>query len=100
MEAAAQGVLNARSNHPTSTFENLYDPDLMPPDLRRAHQKLDAETDRLYKRELPPLGLSGILCVGCDLRVRGWVLRAGGGSCLWVIGICWLCWWERLPVRR
>ena len=50
LEAAAQGVLDARSNHPGATLENLYDPDLMPPDLRRAHQKLDRETDWLYKR--------------------------------------------------
>ena len=50
LEAAAQDVLNARSNHPGATLENLYDPDLMPPDLRRAHQRLDRETDRLYKR--------------------------------------------------
>ena len=29
---------------------DLYDPDLMPPDLRRAHQALDRAVDRLYKR--------------------------------------------------
>ncbi|MDE0238357.1 MAG: class I SAM-dependent DNA methyltransferase [bacterium] len=50
LEAAAQAVLDARGNHPGATLENLYDPDLMPPDLRRAHQRLDRETDRLYKR--------------------------------------------------
>ena len=49
LEVAGQGVLDARNNHPEATLENLYDPDTMPPDLRRAHQKLDRETDRLYK---------------------------------------------------
>ena len=29
---------------------DLYDPDLMPPDLRRAHQALDRAVDRLYRR--------------------------------------------------
>ena len=29
---------------------DLYDPDLMPPNLRRAHQTLDRAVDRLYRR--------------------------------------------------
>ena len=27
--------------------------------------------------EVPEEGLSEILCIGCDLRVRGWELRTG-----------------------
>ena len=50
IETAAQAVLDTRASHPTSHLAALYDPDLMPPDLRRAHQTLDKAVDRLYKR--------------------------------------------------
>ena len=46
----AQAVLNARAAHPGATLADLYDPDLMPPNLRRAHQALDRAVDRLYRR--------------------------------------------------
>jgi len=45
----AQAVLDARAAHPNATLADLYDPDLMPPDLRRAHQALDRAVDRLYR---------------------------------------------------
>ncbi len=45
----AQAVLDARAAHPDSTLADLYDPDLMPPDLRKAHQALDRAVDRLYR---------------------------------------------------
>ncbi len=44
----AQAILDARNAHPESTLADLYDPDLMPPDLRHAHQKLDMAVDKLY----------------------------------------------------
>ena len=50
LEPLAQAVLDARAAHPGATLANLYDPDLMPPDLRRAHQALDRAVDRLYRR--------------------------------------------------
>ena len=50
LEPLAQAVLDARAAHPDSTLADLYDPDLMPPDLRRAHQALDRAVDRLYRR--------------------------------------------------
>ena len=50
LEIAAQDVLDARAAHPAATLAVLYDPLLMPPDLRRAHQALDRAVDRLYKR--------------------------------------------------
>ena len=50
LESLAQAVLDARAAHPESTLANLYDPDIMPPDLRRAHQALDRAVDRLYRR--------------------------------------------------
>ena len=42
--------MRVRAAHPDSTLADLYDPDLMPPDLRRAHQTLDRAVDRLYRR--------------------------------------------------
>ena len=50
VEALAQGVLDARAAHPDATLADLYDPDLMPSDLRRAHRRLDEAVDRLYRR--------------------------------------------------
>ena len=50
LESFAQSVLDARAAHPGATLADLYDPDLMPPNLRRAHQVLDRAVDRLYKR--------------------------------------------------
>ena len=50
LEPLAQAVLDARASHPGATLANLYDPDLMPPNLRKAHQALDRAVDRLYRR--------------------------------------------------
>ena len=49
LESLAQAVLAARAAHAGATLADLYDPDLMPPDLRRAHQALDRAVDRLYR---------------------------------------------------
>ena len=43
-------MLDARAAHPDATLADLYDPDLMPPNLRKAHQALDRAVDRLYRR--------------------------------------------------
>ncbi len=50
LEPLAQAVLDARAVHPNATLADLYDPDLMPPNLRRAHQALDRAVDRVYRR--------------------------------------------------
>ena len=50
LEPLAQAILDARAAHPGATLAELYDPDLMPPNLRRAHQALDRAIDRLYRR--------------------------------------------------
>ena len=50
LEPLAQAVLDARAAHPDATLADLYDPDLMPPALRRAHQALDRAVDRLYRK--------------------------------------------------
>ena len=49
LEPLAQAVLDARAAHPGATLAELYDPDLVPPNLRRAHQALDRAADRLYR---------------------------------------------------
>jgi hypothetical protein len=50
ISALAQAVLDARAAWPNSTLADLYDPDLMPPNLRKAHQTLDLAVDRLYRK--------------------------------------------------
>ena len=50
LEPLAQAVLDARSAHPDATLAELYDPDLMPRALRRAHQTINRAVDRLYRR--------------------------------------------------
>lgn len=49
VEALAQAVLDARAAHPTASLADLYDPDTMPANLRRAHAALDKAVDRLYR---------------------------------------------------
>ena len=45
----AQAVLDARGRHESATLAELYDPDVMPAALRRAHAALDRYVDRLYR---------------------------------------------------
>ena len=49
LKPLGQAVLDARAAHPGATLAELYDPDLMPPNLRKAHQALDRAVDRLYR---------------------------------------------------
>lgn len=46
----AQAILDARANHPDATLADLYDPDVMPADLRCAHIANDRAVDKLYSR--------------------------------------------------
>ncbi len=48
LELAAFGVLDAREAHSDKTLAELYDPKNMPPDLRKAHDKVDDLVDRIY----------------------------------------------------
>lgn len=52
IEKLAQAVLDARESEfakdPATSLADLYDPDLMPPSLRKAHQNLDKAVDKLY----------------------------------------------------
>ena len=63
IEAAAQGVLDARALFPASTLADLYDPLTMPPALVKAHAVLDRAVDAAYVaaekaagRKAPKLG--------------------------------------------
>jgi hypothetical protein len=51
IEAAADAVFAARAKHPGNSLADLYDPDTMPPDLARAHAKLDKAVDATYAIE-------------------------------------------------
>lgn len=51
IEAAAQGVLDARERFPQSSLADLYDPLTMPPELTRAHQALDRAVDAAYGKK-------------------------------------------------
>jgi len=50
IDAAAQAVLDARSKFPDSSLADLYDPDTMPPELAKAHQRLDKLVEKAYGR--------------------------------------------------
>jgi hypothetical protein len=45
----AEEVLDVRASFGTSTLADLYDPDVMPLELRRAHRALDAAVGSLYR---------------------------------------------------
>lgn len=51
LEPFAQAVLDARTTHVGATLADLYDPDTMPANLRRAHHALDRAVDRLYRKQ-------------------------------------------------
>jgi len=49
VEAAAQGVLDARALYADSTLADLYDPLSMPAELSKAHAKLDRAVEKCYR---------------------------------------------------
>ncbi len=51
IEKAAQVVLDARKLYPDSTLADLYDPNTMPPELVKAHEKLDNAVKSAYGNE-------------------------------------------------
>src|SRR5690606_819414 len=48
LTTCAQEILLARENHFPATIADLYDPETMPDDLRRAHEKNDETLERIY----------------------------------------------------
>jgi hypothetical protein len=50
LEPLAQSILDARNTHQGSTLADLYDPDFMPSNLRKAHNALDKAVDKFYRK--------------------------------------------------
>ena len=57
---AAKHVLETRTKHATTSLANLYDPRIMPADLRKAHNLLDRAVDKAYRSQPFPNELSRI----------------------------------------
>ena len=51
IENLAQNVLMTREFYPDMTLADLYDPDKMPEDLKKAHHELDLAVERLYRKK-------------------------------------------------
>lgn len=51
IEPLAQAILDARGEYPDASLAELYDPNLMPAKLKKAHTALDRAVDRLYSRK-------------------------------------------------
>jgi hypothetical protein len=51
IDTAAQGILDARAEHPDACLAELYDPLAMPANLRRAHEALDIAVECAYRPE-------------------------------------------------
>ena len=51
IEEKVFAVLDARENHTELTLANLYDPEKMPEDLRKAHDELDEIVDSVYRKK-------------------------------------------------
>lgn len=50
---AGKAVLDARKAHPGQSLADLYDPDFMPQDLRKAHESLDKVVDVAFGAAKP-----------------------------------------------
>lgn len=50
LDALAQAILDARAPYLEATLADLYDPDVMPANLRAAHRANDLAVDRLYRK--------------------------------------------------
>ncbi|VEI13887.1 Uncharacterised protein [Trueperella bialowiezensis] len=51
LDEAAFRVLDVREYHSEKTLAELYDPDLMPENLRDAHERVDALVDGIYRKK-------------------------------------------------
>ncbi|MBP5357712.1 MAG: methylase [Treponema sp.] len=48
IEQTAQAILDARAKYPDSSLADLYDENIMPPELRKAHRENDAAVMKGY----------------------------------------------------
>jgi type I restriction-modification system DNA methylase subunit len=51
LKPLAQKILDIRKHFKDSSLADLYDPDTMPPDLKKAHLRLDREVEKLYRKK-------------------------------------------------
>ena len=65
LTTTAEGILLARAAHPGKTLAQLYDPDLMPENLRAAHRANDLAVERCYRAE----------AFGSDEERLAWLFR-------------------------
>ena len=49
LEQSARNIIFARANHPELTLADMYNPDKMPEDLKKAHEENDILVDKLYR---------------------------------------------------
>lgn len=66
LNMAALRILDVREYHCEKTLAELYDPDMMPADLRAAHAKVDALVDSMYSKrgyETDEQRLSGLFAM-------------------------------------
>lgn len=50
---AGRGIIDVRNKHEGQSLSDLYDPDFMPADLRKAHQRLDKVVDVAFGAKKP-----------------------------------------------
>ena len=50
---AGRDIIDVRAEHEGSSLADLYDPDFMPADLRKAHQRLDKVVDVAFGAKKP-----------------------------------------------
>jgi hypothetical protein len=79
--ALAQGVLDSRANHASSSLADLYDPLTMPKDLLKAHQNLDRTVMKLYG--FPVGKTSEADCVAALMGLYKSMADAKGGDLQW-----------------
>ena len=51
IEQCAQAILDARKLYPDSTLADLYDPNTMPPEISKAHERLDNAVKEAYGKK-------------------------------------------------
>ena len=67
IEQTAQGILDARALYPDSSLADLYDPLLMPKELRKAHEENDRAVMRAYGFDIKEMSESD--CVAALMRM-------------------------------
>lgn len=78
IEKTAQGILDAREKYPDSSLADLYDPTLMPPELRKAHTANDRAVMQAYG--MPIKETDEASCVAWLMRLYQEKIAEVGGN--------------------